>query len=255
MDKLERFISLCKASKRGFLRAEVRCHTYKLSIFSNVGKRNVKMSTINLVYDLPVGVTPFGFVSMIMRLCKLGYLYVKEGCFEYVYIKKDLCRARRHFEHTDARDIFDRLIKRACERDRNNHFDRVSPAIEEVKNLASRIREEIYHLFRFFSDEELKSISRSMLGSSKHINSDVVKAQQLVKRISNYNDDIGETVELIEAFEKDFEKKHECYFTATGYSPNGFTDGPVTYKAVLNFIEAARKGSEDYYKQHQKQIV
>lgn len=260
--KFERFVTSCKNSTSGFLIAKKRVierrnscpyRKFSLSIYSAPrGSRGVKLSTINPDYDLPVGVTPFGLISMVMSLYKIGYLYVEDAIGRtYVYTHKDLYRANRHFENVDARDVFERLIKRACERDRNIHFDMVSPAIEEVKKIADEVRQEIYYLFRFFSDAELKKISSAMLGTSKKYNDDVVKVQQLIKRISNYNDRIGETVELIEKFEREFEEKHQNYWTCSGYGKNSYTDGSVTYKAVLNFIEAARKGSEEYYKQHQ----
>lgn len=252
MNKSAIFFQKAINVKNAWLEAKVVCHSWRLTLYSQPrakGRRITNMR-INLSYDLPTGVTPFSFISMVMHSANVAYLYVVDNkCCNYVYRKADLYRASHHFEPTDVHDVLDTLLKRAIERDKETAyyaFD-IDGIIWDAHRLVDDIHKEIYQLFRFFTDEQLKRISRELLGSSKHFGSDTIKTLQLIKRISNYNDKIGEAVEIIEKFNKDFEAKHENYMCPNGFSANSFLDSPVSYKAVLNFIEAARKGSIELY--------
>lgn len=249
MDRLETFIHKATFAKNAWLRWNAQ--TRRLFLYGKPRPKAARMTyyVINTRYDLPFCIDAYSFVALVMKIAKIGTLWVDDDGFSFSYNKKDLYRAKRHFTHTDTMDILEKLVKRACERDKATYcFPTVEDALDRAERLAESIREEIYHLFRYFSDEELKSAARSLLGANNRYNNDTVKVLQLIKRIKNYNDGIGDAVEIIENYNKSFEETHKGYMTVNGFGHNSFSLSsdytPVTYKSVLNFIEAARKGSE-----------
>lgn len=252
MDKSEIFLKRAKNAKNAWLRWNAK--TRRLFLYGKPRKARMTYYVINTAYDLPSCIEPYSYIALVMNHANIGSLVVEEDGMCYTYFKKDIYRAKQHFTHTNTMDILDKLVKRACKRDKAiYYYPTIDDALDQAERLAKRIREEIYYLFRFFTDEELRSIARSLLGATNRYNNESVKILQLIKRIMNYNDGIGEAVEIIENFNKSFEEKHKGYMTVNSYGPRSFSlcsdCTPVTYKSVLNFIEAARKGSEELNKE------
>lgn len=248
MDKSQRFLELAKGAKKPGLSLQKYYKSWRLTLRTWIIKKGLKVATINLSHDLPLYADPFTYILLVMRYANINTIYVVHSGTCVTYTSKDLYKLHdRHFSNRSASDIFDELLERSFDRDKYYHRLSIEPEIEETKQLAKEIREEIYHLFRYFSDEQLKALSRSLFGVSKRFDNDAVKLLQAIKRIANYNDKMGEAIEIIENFEKSFEEKHQHYLCCNGYGRNSWSDAPVTYKAVLNFIDSARKGSEELY--------
>lgn len=245
MSKAERFIHQATFAKNAWLKATKLQYSWKLALYSQPRKSKICNATINLTHDLPCGVCPFSFIAIAMDVARCQYLYVKDGATERTYQKKDLYLAReRHFSETSSNAIFDKLIKRAFERDKAMHFGWVEYEIENIKQLAEDVRKEIYVLFKYFTDQQLKSLSRQLLGTKKMYDSDAVKLYQLVKRIANYNSYIGDAVDIIENYEKHFEQKHSKYLGFRSWN----ADGSISYKQVLEFINFTKFESENLNK-------
>ena len=256
MDKSETFMHRAKFAKNAWLRWNAK--TRRLYLYGKPRPKAARMTyyVINTGYDLPSCVKPLSFIALVMHHANIGTLYIEDVDGTFLYYKKELYRAERHFVRTNTMEILDKLVQRACERDKAAiYYPTIEDVADEVNRLAKRIREEIYYLFRYFSDEELRSYARSLTGVNDRWNNTTVKVLQLIKRIKNYNDGIGEAVEIIENFNRTFEEKHKGYMTVNGHGSCTFSFGvdhtPVSYKSVLNFIEAARKGSEELAKELQ----
>lgn len=240
MSKAERFIHQAMFAKNAWLKATKLQYSWRLALYSQPRKSKICNATINLTHDLNC-VSPFSFIAVAMDVARCQYLYVKDGSTERAYQKKDLYLAKeRHFDKTSANAIFDKLIKRAFERDKAMQFGWVENDIENIKQLAEDVRKEIYVLFKYFTDQQLKSLSGQLLGTKKLYDSDAVKLYQLVKRITNYNSYIGDAVEIIENYEKHFEQKHSKYLGFRSWN----TDGSISYKQVLEFINFTKFESE-----------
>lgn len=248
MSKAEIFLKRARFAKNAWLRLNAK--TRRLFLYGKPRKAKMTYYVINTKYDLPLGVEPFSYIALVMNLANIGSLMVEDAARIYTYTKKDLYRAKRHFAHTSTMDILDKLVKRACERDKEiNLCPLIENDIARVEELAERVREEIYYLFRYFTDEELRSLARSLTGVTNRWDNGAVKTLQLIKRIKNYNDGIAEAIEIIENYNKSFDEKHKGYMTKNGNGSLVFQWGcgysPVNYSSVLNFIEAARKGSKE----------
>ena len=168
------------------------------------------------------------------------------------YYKKDLYRAERHFKKIGAYEMFEKVIEKTIQREKYLNFPIVRKEYENAREMLRSIRREIYTLFRYFTDSALKQAALSALGSSKKVNNDTVKLQQVINRILNYHEDMAVCVEKITTFENNIEnKKLDCggYFTRFG---NGYDDrNTVTLANVLDEIDAARIG----YYQRTKSIL
>lgn len=241
MNKIAFFLDAVKEAKGCILKYNV--HKASLSIIPQRKRPGIRHITINLNWDLPSSIDKYSFIVTAFTYghCKYFVLHKPHGIVDY-YIESDLYRIKSFFHNDTFNDTLERLVKRAIERDKYINYSLENIDIQYIKSVDSAIQEEIYCLFRYFSDEQLKHISRSMLGTSKKFDSNVVKTQQIIKRIVNYSDQIGEAVELIENFEKRYEDKGDPrIFPRYGKC--------VNYTDVLRYVEAARKGSEKYYEQ------
>lgn len=239
MDKAAYFLDSIKNAKGSY----ILVYYYHRSVLNIVPQRRgpgIRNVSINLEHDMPRDIDKYTFIVTAFKYGKCKYLSLVKGGQTFAITKDDLYRLRSLFRDKKE-DLIKKLVERAVERDKFINSTLINYDLWDIKNLYNDISREIYYLFRYFSDEQLKHISRSMLGTSKNFNNDVVKTQQIIKRIVNYTDQIGETVELIENFEKKYEEKNGRYLVTR-------LTGNVNFCDVLNFVEAARKGSEDYYK-------
>lgn len=167
------------------------------------------------------------------------------------YYKKDLYRAERHFKKIGAYEMFGKVIEKTIQREKYLNFPIVRKEYENAREMLRSIRREIYTLFRYFTDSALKQAALSALGSSKKVNNDTAKLQQVINRIINYHNEMAVCVDRITEFENSFEKgKDDC----CGYYINGSNHDDMCTMSladVLKRIDAARIG----YYQRTKSIL
>lgn len=181
----------------------------------------------------------WSFINFSMEMVNFYQLQV--GGFSYY--KKDLYRAKHHFQKIGAYEMFEKVIEKTIEREKYLNYPIVREEYETARQMLRAIRREVYTLFRYFTDSALKQAALSALGSSKKVNDDTVKLQQVINRILNYHEDMAACVERITEFEKGIEnQKPESrgyyYFSGSNHDDKC----TISLKDVLRRIDAARAG-------------
>ena len=180
----------------------------------------------------------WSFINFAMEMVNFYQLEVGGCC----YYKKDLYRVERHFKKIGAYEMFEKVIEKTIQREQYLNYPLIRKEYENAREMLRTIRREIYTLFRYFTDCALKKAALSALGSTKNINNDTVKLQQVINRILNYHDDMAVCVDRIAEFERSFESRKDEHF---GYYITGSSHDDkltISLKDVLNRIDAARFG-------------
>lgn len=178
----------------------------------------------------------WSFVNFAMEMVNFYQLQV--GAF--FYYKKDLYRAKHHFKKTEAYEMFGKLVEKTIQREQYLNYPLIRKEYDNARQMLRSIRREIYTLFRYFTDSALKQAALSALGSTKKVNNNTVKLQQVINRILNYHEDMATCVDRITAFERSFEnRKYDCnWYYKHGSNHDDRTT--ISLADVLKRIDTAR---------------
>lgn len=196
-------------------------------------------SLAGLKFDVSNPFNEWSFVNFAMEMVNFYQLQVGGLC----YYKKDLYRAKRHFERMGANEMFEKVIEKTIQREQYLNYPLVRKEYENAREMLRSIRREIYTLFRYFTDSALKQSALSALGTTKKVKNDTVKLQQVINRILNYHDDMAVCVDRITEFENSFENcKADCGDWYWLHGSNHDDKLTISLKDVLKRIDAARAG-------------
>lgn len=199
----------------------------------------------------------------------INLVFVKgklEGCYYFAnrtwpasfYAKNDIYRLR--FEKRgDLSRKKDEIIQRLLFRAEEYKFAKSWPAFkrkyETARDIARSVRREIYTIFRFFSDTDLRCISRELFGGIcvGKFGGDgrrLIEFQRTINRLINYNEQLeGCTKEICEFLyetENSFAEERRTFELPDVY----LMGRGVTYMDVINLIDSASFG-----KKHRKQTT
>lgn len=194
------------------------------------------------------------FVSLMMELGGYDNLLIQDNKkMKSINLHRyDLYKLAFIMGEKSTFDVFRKVIEKTIQREKYLNFPIIRKEYENARSMLRDIRREIYTLFRFFTDSALKHAALSALGSSKNVNNDTVKLQQVINRILNYHDDMATCVERITKFENDIEnKKLDCGAVYRVLGSNHDDCHTVSIADVLEDINAARIG----YYQRTKSIL
>lgn len=272
--KIEDFIKACSVNRKGrflLIRRKI-CGNSTIAEFRIIKRPTERYlndfqtkkyfvfgTPILSVYDL-IGFEPQTLINVIFAKGKL------EGCYYFpqrtgralFYAKTDIYRLRFE-ERPDVRRKKDEIIERLLFRAEENEFARSWPAFkrkyETARDLARSVRREIYTIFRFLSDTDLRCISRELfggicLGKFGGDGRRLIEMQRTINKLINYNEQLeGRTKEICEFLyetENSFAEKRRTYELPDVYR----VSCGVTYKNVIDLIDSARFGQK-----HRKQTT
>lgn len=194
-------------------------------------------------------------------ICSVGYPYVEYdfvvlmmelGGFDNLLIQDhepgacwslrrgDINRLYSIMNKETSYTMFNRIIEKTIQREQYLNYPLIRHEYENARNMLRAIRAEIYTLFRYFSDSALKQAALSALGSSKKVNNDTVRLQQVINRILNYNEEMAACVDKITDFEKSFESDNDYLYGNWKYGSGRGDKSTITLTDVLERINTAR---------------
>lgn len=145
-------------------------------------------------------------------------------------------------------DIMDRLLVKRLEKELREYWPQYKAKYENVRNIARSVRREIYTLFRYFSDAELRKISYELFGTKrlKKYGDDaekLIEVQRIINKLLNYSEQIDGYAEKVYGYlletEKRFSKDNDIYSLPDVYRYNN----GITFEGVIELIKSAKYGS------------
>ena len=276
---IDKFITACSARKGRFLlisSKESSRYSHKLRIIRRPKKEHYLDSEIDklLVPNTPslshYDIIGFDFPTLIRVIFEKTNL---EGCYYFtdkctwmstgrLVMKRDIEIVTDFFERhpcglshygllESKKDeaisslLLNRSNKTLCEQWR--YF---RPKYESAISLARDIRREVYTLFRYFSDNELRQLSLELFNTVRHkkLNKNetrLLELKKVIEKLANYSREIDGIAEEIHDFLRETEEINDKAKYSLSLPKLWRHDSDVTYKDVISLLKSAKYGSSN----------